>query len=175
MFKKVKNKKAFTLIELLVVILLIGIVAAIALPQFTKLMWRSRVSQLLIASREIWEAQQRHIFFNGERSLDLAVLDISIEGGTYGKAHTSSTTNDRITFNWGGCSISQDFTRSMIICGLKKPPISYARMFNSTGRWCCSTTQTGRELCQEIITNPTSVFDSNSYCGNGGRVYQTYK
>ncbi len=73
-----KNKQAFTLIELLVVVLIIGILAAVALPQYQKAVWKSRNAQLKTAVSSVYQAQTAYYLANGEYAANFAELDIDL-------------------------------------------------------------------------------------------------
>ena len=70
----------FTLIELLVVVLIIGILAAIAIPQYEKAVEKARAAEAIVILRKIAEANQRYFLANGEYTWSLANLDIEIPG-----------------------------------------------------------------------------------------------
>lgn len=80
-----KNNQAFTLIELLVVVLIIGILAAVALPQYQKAVEKSRMTEAITLVRAIANANQAPHMATGEwaNHTQLDLLDIEIPGTNY--------------------------------------------------------------------------------------------
>lgn len=77
MKNKISNKKGFTLIELLVVVLIIGILASIALPQYQKAVDKSKAMEAVVQGRALLNAQKLHYTQTGSWSSDLEVLDVT--------------------------------------------------------------------------------------------------
>ena len=69
------NNVGFTLIELLVVVLIIGILAAIALPQYTKAVERSRISEAVQKLGDLATAQQIFYMQNNAFADDISGND----------------------------------------------------------------------------------------------------
>ena len=72
------TKAGFTLIELLVVVLIIGILAAVALPQYQRAIEKSRFAEGLNLARSIHHAQQMYKLEHGVFATSLNQLDLKL-------------------------------------------------------------------------------------------------
>lgn len=72
------TRRGFTLIELLVVVLIIGILAAVALPQYQKTVERSRAVEGLTLIKSVHHAFQQYYLENGTYPTNFDELDIQI-------------------------------------------------------------------------------------------------
>ncbi|MBP5430078.1 MAG: type II secretion system protein [Elusimicrobiaceae bacterium] len=73
-----KTNPGFTLIELLVVVLIIGILAAVALPQYQFSVLKSRTAEALENLRTLHQAQELYFLEHGEYTDQLANLSITL-------------------------------------------------------------------------------------------------
>ena len=72
------KKKGFTLIEMLVVVLIIGIIAAIALPQYEKAVNRTRLTEAFLLGRFFRDAQRMYFMRTGRYADTYEELGIDI-------------------------------------------------------------------------------------------------
>lgn len=102
--------KGFTLIELLVVVLIIGILSAIALPQYRLAVLKSQFSKLMPQVQAIAQAEKAYYLANGTYEFDdISKLDVIIPGcanNPYGRGYIecddySIATDTRLGYNEG--------------------------------------------------------------------------
>ena len=86
------SKEGFTLIELLVVVLIIGILAAVAMPQYQVAVDKSRAMNYLRVLKSIRDAQEVYYWANGKYAEDFKLLDVELPGGA------SSVTSTQVIY-----------------------------------------------------------------------------
>ena len=93
-----KNKKGFTLVEIMIVVVIIGLLAAMAIPAFTQVRENSRSSAIENNLRQVASAAQQFMLENGVTQA--AYSDLTAAGyfsdiaGVNGEDYTALVINE---------------------------------------------------------------------------------
>ena len=145
-------KRGFTLIELLVVVLIIGILASIALPQYTAAVEKSRVVEALNNAKMIEEQFKLYALSNpGQAAYFDDITSVDLSGGAWGAtgdAHRYATKY----FLYQGLNISN--TGSVFI-EITRSNNDYELVLsgniNSLEHQCITEeTALGRKICKQL-------------------------
>ena len=160
----------FTLIELLVVVLIIGILAAVALPQYKVAVGKARMTQLITLANSVVQAQERYYLANGDYADNFDELDIDIVG----------TASNTVLTNTAGWQLEITLTRlnsgqpnALYATDSRLPDVLLIFSYqNSTwnGAHACFATQTS-QLANILCKNATGKTAAQS---NNGSQYGYY-
>ncbi len=165
----------FTLIELLVVVLIIGILAAMAMPQYFKAVERSRMTDAITIMDSVVKAQRRKWMQTNRYAEDFRGLDVSPKGATGGESYTKGDPTNGDGGNGfeifiRGASFRFGFVRAerMFNGNSNHPSLQYQyglyRYYQNDNISCVGFNQAGRELCADFCGIDTPVREC---CDNG--------
>ncbi len=126
------NRRGFTLIELLVVVVIIGILAAIAIPKAANMKGKAVLASMKSDLRNLASAQEGFFFDNGDYAGSTNIL-LQVNGtGGAGSVQFRATTGNVLTLTYGGNNgWSATVTNPALVtvpatCGIYMGPAAYS-------------------------------------------------
>ena len=165
----------FTLIELLVVVLIIGILAAMAMPQYFKAVERSRMAEAVTLIDSITQAQRRKFMQTNRYASRFEGLDVAPKGATGWEYYTEGDPETGRGGNGFGIGLEGgNFTEARVNAGraldgdIFSNSLQYqyllGRYYQSDNVSCDGLNQAGMELCADFCGIDTPV----PYCCDNG-------
>jgi len=168
-----KNNKAFTLIELLVVVLIIGILAAVALPQYQKAVDKSRYSNLMAITKTIADANEVYYLANGSYATNFDELAIDLPATSFTNAGENVA-----HFDWGRCNLiaQQEVQCANDTTLSNEYIIHYNHGTRTPGTVFCTAHPNSQGSRFDKICSSLGTFHSTGGCRLGDcRVYKLYQ
>ncbi len=156
----------FTLLELLVVVLIIGILAAVALPQYQMAIDKARLSNLITMADTVTKAQEAYYLEHGSYTENWNQLNVSFPGTITASKSLSSDESYTLTLHMG--SVNYVMAEHIL---LPEVNLYYFYSINTVwhGRACYA--QVGNERANKLCQITTGKSNKDNRTSSGQNIY----